>query len=645
MASLDALYHEAIEAGRGRDYPHAIELLNEVLAGDEADSYPHALLFLGRSHHALGDFPRAIEALSAFEQQRPESAAAYFFLGRALLAAGMRDAAVGRLERSIELQPELQAAHSLLGVCHLRNRNSDAALLALTRARELNPDHEPTRNAYYNAAVVNAIARFHRGEAEAAADLLEQVLADGHDHVMARIYLSRIYRELGRIGRALVHLDAAGKMAPDDPSLPLQRALLLSLAGDNDGALRELGRMQAIEGRGALPNTTEPLALMRLITSVLFGSGRYRQALYFGRRYLREEFEDVDVHLMVAECHRNLGALQKASNHLERALERDRTRLDVRYAKVLTLWQRGRFAAVLKELGAIQQLVPEDDGTTYYESLCRHELQQEPQTVIPLLQQELRRRGEDLPLMTALAQEYLRIELPELASGWLKRSLVVNPTHVGSLRTLIDAQEQQADLKAVYDAYSRYLQSNTSDRDMRERFVEFLFTNEQWSSAADEIVRVMPHRPEDDQLRRRLAHCYEQTRRYTEAIVLYRELLGRDLDSDPLLSALLRCLEKSRNRRYAISLLQRVLRRTPGRPGFTAALGRLQMREGDLEQATATLRSAVADEPNNWQALHDLALAYKRTGDTEFAEKYRKRASEIRARQQKAKPADALSSP
>ena len=631
MASLDALYHEAIEAGRSRDYERAVKLLNELLAADEGQRHPLALLYLGRSYHALSDYPRAVQALHAYQQVAPNSAPGHFFMGRSLLALGMRSAAMERLQRSIELHPRLQAAHALLGVCHLRNRNTGAALESLEHARALNPAHRPTQNAYHNAVIVHAIGIFHRGRPEEAAGLLETAIGDGRDHVMARVYLSRIYRELGNLGRALHHVEAAAQMAPDDPSLPLQRALLLSLGGDNEAALAQLGQVRDIANRERTALTTEPVALMRIITSVLFGSGRDRQALYFGRRYLREQFDDVDVHLMMAESHRNLGALRKARNHLDRALERDRTRLDVRYAKVLTFWQAGSYRRVLRELDVIRRLAPDDDGAAYYESLCRHELGEQPEAVIPLIQEQLRQRGQDLPLMTALGQEYLRIDLADLATGWLQRSLSVQPDHQDSLRALISAQQQSGDVEGARRSFGRYLEIENTDTEVRERFIDFLLEHQGWGDAANEIVQVMPHRPDDDALKRQLATCYRHTRRYAEAIVLYRELLSANLDSDELLSPLLDCLEKSRNRRYAISLLEKVLKRSPGRGDYAAQLGRLQMREGDLERAAETLRRAVADQPDSWQAHHHLGLAYKRMGNTEFSDRYRKRANELRA--------------
>ena len=61
---LNDLFDSALKAGRERDYPKAIEFLQEILC--KTDRIPDALLYLGRSYHALGDFNRAVQALQFY---------------------------------------------------------------------------------------------------------------------------------------------------------------------------------------------------------------------------------------------------------------------------------------------------------------------------------------------------------------------------------------------------------------------------------------------------------------------------------------------------------------------------------------------------------------------------------------------------
>jgi len=52
---LTHLYEQALEAGRRREYRAAARLLQELLV--HTDQFPDALLLLGRSYHALADYP------------------------------------------------------------------------------------------------------------------------------------------------------------------------------------------------------------------------------------------------------------------------------------------------------------------------------------------------------------------------------------------------------------------------------------------------------------------------------------------------------------------------------------------------------------------------------------------------------------
>ena len=64
IRDYDALFAKALEAGRGRDYRTAADLLAEVVSG--SDRHPQALLYLGRAYQALGEIPRAAHALEFY---------------------------------------------------------------------------------------------------------------------------------------------------------------------------------------------------------------------------------------------------------------------------------------------------------------------------------------------------------------------------------------------------------------------------------------------------------------------------------------------------------------------------------------------------------------------------------------------------
>ena len=68
MRSMDLqeIYNSAIEAGQNRDYHSAVKLLTHVVS--QTDGFPQALLYLGRSYHALGQFDKAVQVVLASER-------------------------------------------------------------------------------------------------------------------------------------------------------------------------------------------------------------------------------------------------------------------------------------------------------------------------------------------------------------------------------------------------------------------------------------------------------------------------------------------------------------------------------------------------------------------------------------------------
>ncbi|MDY7026971.1 MAG: tetratricopeptide repeat protein, partial [Spirochaetota bacterium] len=59
-----SLLEHAISLGRQRRYMEAIPLLQRIASSQ--NGHTEALLYLGRSYHALGEFSRAIDSLRQF---------------------------------------------------------------------------------------------------------------------------------------------------------------------------------------------------------------------------------------------------------------------------------------------------------------------------------------------------------------------------------------------------------------------------------------------------------------------------------------------------------------------------------------------------------------------------------------------------
>jgi len=188
------LFEEALQAGRNRDYAKAVEILLPIVGS--TDRFPQALLYLGRSYHALGEHARAAQVLNFFVQQRPGSAAGHFFLGRSYLALESYSMAIRHLRRATEANPKLSAAFGLLGLAWLKARRSDKAIWCFAHALELDPNNTRLQVGYLNAALVLAIRLFYRGQLVDSARLFLEVLEQRQTSILPHLYLATIYKEL-----------------------------------------------------------------------------------------------------------------------------------------------------------------------------------------------------------------------------------------------------------------------------------------------------------------------------------------------------------------------------------------------------------------------------------------------------------------
>ena len=414
------LFDRALEAGRNRDYHQAIDLLQEVLV--RSDKFPAALLYLGRAYHASGDLNRAIQALQFFLKLEPDSSEGHFFLGRTYFALGLYGHAFGHLKTSSDLDGSFVPALGLLGLTLLKRGNPQTAISVFERALNLEPDNQRIFTGYLNALLTNGIRLFRHHRYEEARDTLLFIRKHRPDSLVAHLYLASIYRELGDGEHSLFHFEEAGHLAPEDPVLHLQKAILHLQQGNNPAAFDEM--TEAMHRLGGQKISTQDIqSLLRLMTIVLYQNQRHREALESARRVLRISYRDGDMHAIMAESFSKLGELNKARNHYLRALDADRNRLEFNYGLAAVLWEQGKYGELSSVLERILRIHPEDEYALYYKALSLPCLVDDVRRTIPVLQEQIRRSGPDPHLMNALGQEYLRADLPDLAEGWFKRTL------------------------------------------------------------------------------------------------------------------------------------------------------------------------------------------------------------------------------
>ncbi len=621
------MYEEALEAGRRRDYPEAVRLLQQLLI--QTDQIPEALLYLGRGYYALRDFHRAAQVLRLYLNTAPDSAQGHFFAGRAYFAIGLLPAAVHHLRRSVELDPSFPPALGLLGLAALKSGRSKTAIGFFEQALKLDPENPRLFTGYLNALLTQAIRLYHHGQYPEARGLLEFLLKHRPASPVIHVYLAGILGEQGELELALRHWSEASRLSPGDPTLYLQKAVLHMQRGDSRRALEELEAASPLLG-GMAASVSDMRELARLTMMILFQNRRYRPALEHARRILRVSYADAQTHAVMAECFLHLGELTKARNHYQRAIELEPNKMEYRYGLASILWAKGDHAELAEFAERMLKSQPEDKYASYYRALCLPFLGLDVQSTIPALQQEIRRQGPDPNLMNALAQEYLRADLPQLAAGWLERTLSAVADHEPALRACIETESRLQRPERCLKAYAEYLKHYPRNAGLRRDYARLLFHSRKFSQAAAEIEQVLPGEPRNPALRRMLAASYLKVRRYGEAILLFRDLLRETPSSEELLEGLVRCLESSGSRPTAIALVKKASQAFPRQPGYHQLLGGLYLRAGELERAAEALRQAVGLFPQDEKVHRALGSVYRRMGNEQFAERFLARAEALK---------------
>jgi tetratricopeptide (TPR) repeat protein len=624
---IQELFGRALEAGRNRDYQLAIELLQEVLV--QSDQFPAALLYLGRAYHAAGDFNRAIQALQFYLKLEPGSAEGHFFLGRAYFTLGLLGHAFRHLETSTTLDGSFVPALGLLGLTLLKRGRPQTAISVFERALSLEPGNQRIFTGYLNALLTNGIRLFRRHHYEEARDTLLFIRKHRPDSLVAHLYLASIYRELGDRELSLLHFEEAGHLAPDDPVLHLQKAILYLQQGNNPAAFEEM--TEAMQRLGSQKISTQDVqSLLRIMTIVLFQNQRHREALESARRVLRISYRDGDMHAIMAESFSKLGELKKAKNHYLRALDTDKNRLEFNYGLAAVLWEQGDYEELSSVLDRILRLHPEDEYALYYRALSLPCLVDDVRQTISALQEQIRRSGPDPHLMNALGQEYLRADLPELAEGWFKRTLKRAADFEQALAKLIEVYVRLEDKSKLLRAYADYLKAYPDNLELRKSYAHQLYDQGIYAKACTQLEMILPQEPKNTDFRIMLAHSYRQTAKYPEAILLYRELLLESPKELELVKPLVICMERSGKRETVILLLEKAIKLFKEDVWLQHRLGSLYMAEGRLEKAAQTFRSVIGLAPQDWQAYGSLGELYRKMGNNEFAERFRKRSKELK---------------
>lgn len=169
---------------------------------------------------ARGDFAGAARAYQLLARSRPDMSRPLLNLAQALEMQGNTAQAIAVFREVIDRFPDEIAAHYGLAIALERTGDDDGAVAAYRRCLDLKPDYA---DAHYNLALLLQAG----GDKDAAAASFARAVDADPKFAPAHLALGVLLRETGNRERGLHHIQAAVRLAPNDP-IPrsyLQRAL------------------------------------------------------------------------------------------------------------------------------------------------------------------------------------------------------------------------------------------------------------------------------------------------------------------------------------------------------------------------------------------------------------------------------------
>ncbi len=628
---FETQFTQALSAGRKRDYRKAVTILETLAARGFAESgeggspgHPEIYLYLARSYHALGQYSRSVGYFRLYLEHCPDDGSGWFFLGRTYLSAENPHRAVYALRVSLEKNPDSIDARTLLGMAYLKAKKPVVARTVFEEALERDPDNPRLNEGYRNALFIEAVRTYKRGDAEKARQMLTFLINNDIDGVVPRLYLAHTLRDLGYLPESLGEYENAALFSPEDEVLPWYRVAVLLEMGMTQEAhalMAELGAV--IEGESASPEVVNNTIIRTHLENM-----QWAKAAQAARIHIRNYGPSAQIHALMGEAQRNLGNIQAAVNHFTRALEIDKSHPEPYYGILMIYKNERDWEGLCSVVKRAERAGCDPALVNYYRTLCRANMDSDPEPLLSEIQDAVRQVGADPELMEALARTYFRIGLFDLSVGWYEKVLQLEQENEGAWLGYIASLEQLDEEAQRIDAYRGYLGHWDDNTAIRRDLISFLEELEKWEDAADQLEILLGQYPSAG-IERQLALYRRKAGQYRKAAILYRSLLRETPDDRNLLSNLVYCLDRMGETESARKLMQSANKAFKPTADSLLIEGRLCVRGKDYQSALVIFRKVVDRFPSDTRGWDEVAHVYDLQGVPEMAATFRQKARDI----------------
>lgn len=446
----------------------------------------------------------------------------------------------------------------------------------------------------FQALFERGMSALGAGELDAAQAAFQQARELQPNNAVVYYQLGEVFSRRGELAEAISHFRKAIQLEPDEPEFYFRLALLQAQVRrfhDAQQILNELLRVR--------PRYSDAYLLLGHIASE---QGDDASAVQHLGEYVRLRPDD-----------------PKGLGELGIALFREQN------------YQEGE-SLLRQALGKDPSL-----GTVHYNLGLLYNLQGHPDQAKQHLEVAAGLLPEKAEVYYQLGTALTRLNELAEAEKALRRALELSPENqealyaLGTLVRRLGRAEEAAQILAQHERLSTVaLEERQRSRRISAYHMDVkgLLEQDRLAEAQQKLEEILRLDPRNDLAHYRLAQISFLERDDQRALESVRTALEQK-DFEPayhLLAAM--CLERLGQEEQAIAAYERVLRLAEYAEAYLA-LGRLELRRGNINQAVAYLRQAVAQEPENPELHLALATALAEAGELEESQEERAKAKAL----------------
>ena len=510
---------------------------------------------------------------------------------------------------------------------------------------------------YERAMILIDASKIDAAEAELRKVVVLQPNFYDAERVLGRVLLDRAGSDRTKVDEALVHLQNAFRIYPDDLATGMAISQIYLASGRPAEAEKVLASM--------LERAPDQRGLNYSYAQVLTKLGRGAEAVKYLERAVEVDPTFGLAIQQLVEVYQSTNQWQKAADVLQPLINDDPTNLDFQRQQAFFYLRAGMAEKARARFAQLLIIDPKDTRTQYYlaESLSDLERYEEADRIY---RQLLEKTPDDPDVLASfgLAQVgrkkyddaaktfHTLLALPDAAEGvqmLAKTQLAfidlqkgnyqqaidgakplftfrdkVNPQAINIALDAMRKQKRYADAVAMMQPL---VDKYASDPFVNARYIEMLVR-----AGDKDRARVAASTQSKFGVRNTIsaAEAYAQADQYDQAIAVVRDALRTKPDDVELQFELGAAQERSGDKAAAEATFLAILDKHPENAGTLNYLGYMWAEQGvKLDRAAEKLTKALTLEPGNGAYLDSLGWTYFRQGKLELAEKYLNNAAQV----------------